>query len=183
MLAATIKATVFAVSLSLGWTNVLTAETTAVFVNRDALFTSSRLAASMLQPIRQQESDLFVENAKLIAELEDLELELTRVRDETQKDKFDQMAAEFDQRVKSIRSAQDAKEDELEQKKIAIRAAFFERIRPIVMQIMMEQGAEVLIDDRSILMTAPEIDVLAFTASNITTQVVTRIDQELREQE
>ena len=110
-------------------------------------------------------------------------MELTRVRDETQKDKFDQMAAEFDQRVKSIRSAQDAKEDELELKTIAIRAAFFERIRPIVLQIMMEQGAEVLIDDRSILMTAPEIDVLAFTASNITTQVVTRIDQELREQE
>jgi hypothetical protein len=61
------------------------------------------------------------------------------------------MADAFDTRVEAIRAAQEAKARDLSEQADAAQAQFFERVAPILLDIVRDRGAAVLMDSRAVL--------------------------------
>ena len=68
-------------------------------------------------------------------------------------------AEAFDEKVQGIRAAQDAKERALDDSLAAGRDNFFVAIRPILGQLMVENGAGAILDRRSVVLSVGRIDI------------------------
>lgn len=102
---------------------------------------------------------LATENRMIEAELTAEELELTERRADLPREEFSVLAAEFDTRVERIRSEQDAKERALNTAIEQARAQFFELAVPILLDIASDRGAAVIMDRRSVLLAADQVDI------------------------
>jgi hypothetical protein len=69
------------------------------------------------------------------------------------------MADAFDTRVEAIRAAQEAKARDLTEQADAAQAQFFERVAPILLDIVRDRNAAVLMDSRAVLLSADRVDV------------------------
>jgi hypothetical protein len=100
---------------------------------------------------RKASARLAAENRRIEAALTDEELELTQLRETTEADAFREMADAFDTRVEAIRAAQEAKARNLTEQADSAQAQFFERVAPILLDIVRDRGAAVLMDSRAVL--------------------------------
>lgn len=140
-------------------------------VDEERLFRGSRFGQRVQSEIDAASRALEEENAALLAELTAREEELTRLRDTLPPDEFRAAAEAFDQRADTIRQDQARKLARFSQFEEAERRRFFANTGTILQQVLEEEGAQVLIAARAIIIGVPELDM--------TEAAITAIDAEI----
>lgn len=142
-------------------------------IDADLLFSESRFGQRLTADIQAQSEELAAENRRIASELEAEERSLTERRAEMTPEAFRAEAEAFDARVQRIRQEQDAKERALGAQVQAAEEAFLTAVRPVLGQLMVERGAAVILDRRTVVLSVGAVD--------ITEPAVDRIDAEMGE--
>ena len=142
-------------------------------LNQDRLLSQTAYGARIQTELEAASRALAAENRRIEEQLTTEELELTELRRTLPADEFRELADEFDARVSEIRLAQDAKTRDLQAQAELARQRFFEASVPILLELVEERGAAVLMDSRTVLLSAGEVD--------ITEAAIARIDARLGE--
>lgn len=133
---------------------------TAILVlNQERLLQQTAYGRRLAAELEAASATLSAENRRIETQLTEEELELTRLRPTMEADAFREMADEFDQRVTAIRGAQDAKTRDLQAQADTAQQQFFEQSVPILLQLIDERDAAVLLDSRSVLLSAGSVDI------------------------
>lgn len=128
-------------------------------LNQERLLTDSLYGQRIQSEVEEVSSRLAAENRAIEAELTADELELTELRPTLDADAFRALADEFDERVEGIRAAQEAKARDLATQAERARQQFYDRATPILLEIVRDRGAAVLMDSRSVLLSAERVDI------------------------
>lgn len=142
-----------------------------VTIDRQSLFSDTKYGRRVVETVETERVRLAGETRKVEEALVKEERELTEKRDTLSPDEFRQLAKAFDEKVQALRSEGTEREQEFVRTLEREQAAFFDRIGPILGQLVRELGAVVILDRRAILLTTRNID--------ITKLAVERIDQVL----
>lgn len=142
-------------------------QTQILTVDIERLFAQSRFGQRVSQELRAEQEALSQENRRLAEALRAEELDLADRRPEMDPETFRAEAEAFDEKVVAIRAAQDARERDLEQAVTQSRETFFEATRPVLGQLMLDSGASVILDRRSVLVSLGAIDVTDAAISRI----------------
>lgn len=138
-------------------------------LNQDRLLNQTEYGQRIQREIEAASSALALQNRSIEAQLTAEELELTDRRAALPADEFRELADEFDNRVSGIRAAQDAKTRDLQAQADTARQRFFEETVPILLELVEARGAAVLLDSRTVLLSAGGVD--------ITDQAILAIDE------
>ena len=159
----------FWIALSFGFAHSASAQEAAtdgpapvvgiLVLNQERIFAQSLYGQRIQQELEAASARLAAENRRIEAELTEEELALTELRATTEADAFRELADAFDTRVETIRAEQEAKARDLTSQADAAQAQFFERVAPILLDIVRERNAAVLLDSRSVLLSADRVDV------------------------
>lgn len=128
-------------------------------LNQDRLLAQSEFGRRIQAELAAAADALTRENREIEARLTEEELGLTELRPTMPPADFALLAEEFDARVEGIRAAQDAKSRDLQAQAEAAQARFFELVTPILLDLVRARGASVLLDNRTVLLSAQGIDV------------------------
>ncbi|WP_246003726.1 OmpH family outer membrane protein [Histidinibacterium lentulum] len=142
-------------------------------IDADLLFSESLFGQRLTADIQASSEELATENRRIASELEAEERRLTERRGEMTPDAFRAEAEAFDARVQRIRQEQDAKERALGAQVQAAEDAFLNAVRPVLGQLMVERGAAVILDRRTVVLSVGAVD--------ITDAAIARIDAEMGE--
>lgn len=137
-------------------------------LDRDQLFASTLYGQRINRELEAASTAMAAETRAIEAALEAEEQELTAKRATTEPDAFRELASAFDAKVQSLRADRDAAEADLRDQIEAAQLAFFNRIGPILGQVVRDRGAVLIIDRRAVLLTAANVD--------ITDEAIGRID-------
>ncbi len=140
-------------------------------LNQDRLYTQSAFGKRVALEIAKRRAEITDENTKFEAELKAEELDLTHKRPTLDPVKFRKLADAFDAKVVKIRKDQATKGAELSHWADAERKRFFVRAFRILLGMAQELGAEVILDERSTIISSQDID--------LTSRAVKRVDKEL----
>ncbi len=128
-------------------------------LDQEALYNGSLAAERISEEIERRGDELAAENREIEARLVAEELELTEKRPTMDPEAFGQLADAFDEKVQRLRAEQDAKTRELQRLRDRERQTFLRRISPILGEIVRERGAVVVLDRRSVFLSAESIDI------------------------
>lgn len=128
-------------------------------LNQDRLLNQTAFGERIQTELEAASIALATENREIEAMLTEEELELTERRPTMVPDDFRALADEFDARVVAIRAAQDAKTRDLQTQTEAAQQRFFEETFPILLEIVEARGASVLLDSRTVLLSAGSVDI------------------------
>ncbi len=142
-------------------------------LNQDRLLSQTEFGQRIQREIEAASAALAAENRRIEAQLTEEELELTERRPTMPAEDFRVLADDFDLRVSGIRAAQDAKTRDLQSQADAARQTFFEEIVPVLLSLVEARGAAVLLDSRTVLLSAGSVD--------ITDDAIAAIDEALGE--
>lgn len=142
-----------------------------MILNQDRFFSDSLYGQRAQAELEQAGRALAAENREIEARLTEEELQLTEDRETLARDEFMVMAAEFDQRVETIRATQDAKTRALNAAAETAQRRFFNLAVPILLELVAERRAAVILDSRTVLLAADTVD--------ITDAAIARVDAEL----
>lgn len=140
-------------------------------IDPEGLFAQTTFGQRVSQDMVQRSENLAAENRRIESALTQEEQSLAERRPSMDPSVFRAEADVFDTKVQGIRTAQDAKERELQQILSSEQDAFLAAIQPVLGAIMVEYGAVVVVDRRSVFLSAGLVD--------ITDLAVARIDQTL----
>ena len=130
-----------------------------VVVDTERLFAESAYADRLRAAIEAEAAILRAENDDLVTALTAEERALTDRRPTMSPEAFRAEAEAFDAKVQRIRAERDAKEATLQQQRADIRVEFFDAIRPILGRLMVERGALVTLDSRSVVVAVRAVDL------------------------
>lgn len=142
-----------------------------VTIDRQQLFPGTAYGRRVLASVEAERKRLAEENRRVEAQLLQEERDLTKQRETLTPQAFRALATEFDERVRALRAEGTTREQEFVRIMESEQAAFFDRIGPILGQLLREIGAVVILDRRAILLTTQNVD--------ITARAVARIDEAL----
>ncbi len=128
-------------------------------LDQERLFEGSRAAARISAEIERRTNELTAENRRIEAELTEEELALTERRAALTPAEFRDLADAFHEKVQGIRAAQDAKARELQRMQEEERQSFLRQITPVLAEIVRERGAVLVVDRRSVILSAESIDI------------------------
>ena len=128
-------------------------------IDQERLLVETRLGASTLQALETRALALAAENKTIEADLIAEELELTEKRAELPAEEFRALANAFDERVQTLRAAQDEKERELNRAQEEARNAIVRDSADVISEIVRQRGALLVIDRRSVFLSAGSIDI------------------------
>lgn len=128
-------------------------------LDQERLFAESDFGRRIEAELQADGLILEAENRQIEATLEAEEKDLTARRAEMEPDAFRVLANEFDQKVQRIRSEQAAKARALGERTETAQRTFLDTARPVLEQFMLDAGAVVIIDPRSVVMSRAAIDV------------------------
>lgn len=148
-----------------------TAPAQVLIIDSERLYLESGYGRSIIDFIEEQAAALQAENDVIEDQLIQEERSLAERRADMPVDDFRAEATAFDEKVQQIRRARDAKIAQLEQTRLAGRDQFRDDVRGIVGRLMLERGAVVLLDRRTVF--------LAVGTADITAEAIARIDAEL----
>ncbi|WP_299359387.1 OmpH family outer membrane protein [uncultured Paracoccus sp.] len=111
------------------------------------------------------------ENDRLFAQLSAEEAALTEDRRTLPPDEFRARAAAFDERVTAMRRQREAASQQVAALAEAERAAFFAAAIPVIGALMRERGALLVLDPRTVLMSAESIDMTEATIARLDDQI------------
>jgi Skp family chaperone for outer membrane proteins len=135
------------------------APSAVLVLNQDRLLAQTEFGQRIQSELEAASTALAAENRRIEAQLTEEELQLTELRPTMEADAFRVLADEFDTRVRGIRAAQDAKARDLTAQAEAAQQRFFEEIVPVLLDLVRARGASVLIDSRTVLLSAGGIDI------------------------
>ncbi len=138
-----------------------------LLVDPDRLFRDSSLGQDLARTIEQERQRQEAETRRIEEELMAEELALTRERDTLDPVEFRARADAFDAKVEQLRRDRDQAEQDLVARIDATKAEFLQQIRPILVGIMRETGAQLILDRRVALMAATEIDITDLAIARI----------------
>lgn len=142
-----------------------------VTVDQEKMYSRSawgrRAGALVAERLRGVEA----ENDRLFADLSAEEADLTRQRATLPAEDFRARATAFDERVTTLRREREAASLEVAALAEAERNRFFAAAIPIIGSLMRERGAVVVLDPRTVLMSAEALDM--------TDAVIARLDQQI----
>ena len=142
-----------------------------LIVDYERLYLDSAYADRIRAGLDRDAEALKAENDRIVAALTEEERNLTLLRPTMTAEAFRVEAEAFDTRVQAIRRARDAKEIELQQARVAARDEFYAATREVIGELMLERGASIILDRRSVF--------LALAATDVTTEAIARIDAAL----
>lgn len=128
-------------------------------IDSDRVFLESAFGRRVAAEIEQRGADLASENRRIEAALEAEERELTDQRATTPADEFRTLADAFDTKVQEIRSAQAAKGRAINDALDKEREVFLTAAAPVLEQLMRNAGAAVILERRSVFVSANAIDI------------------------
>lgn len=134
-------------------------DTPIVVLNQERLLSQSLYGQRIQREVEAAGTALAAENRQIESRLTEEELALTERRAMMSPEAFRPIAEEFDTRVNGIRAAQEAKSRALQQQAEAAQQAFFEIAFPILIEVLRSRGASILMDNRSVLLSADGIDI------------------------
>lgn len=135
-------------------------DTSAILtVNQTRLFRETTLGRAMQATLNRRAEALSAENRVFEEELAAEELALTEERATLSPDAFRDLANAFDEKVVSIREAQDAKERALTEDADGLEERFQRQILPVLARLMSERGAVGLLDTRDMILAARTIEI------------------------
>lgn len=137
----------------------VTVQSPVLTIDSDRLFTETVLGQRLASDLRAETEALAAENRRIEAALTAEVESLTERRPGMEVEDFRAEADAFDERVQGIRRAQDAKERALQQAVQRAREALFEVAAPILGQLMVESGAAVVLERRSVFLSVSAIDI------------------------
>lgn len=130
-----------------------------VVLDRDALFSRSLFGQRVASDIEAASEALAAENRRIETDLEAEEQELTTRRDTMEMAAFRELAVAFDERVTTIRQTQDAKARAISQQTDRAQQTFLEQANPVLVQLARETGALVILDRRTVIASADQVDI------------------------
>ncbi|MEL7013870.1 MAG: OmpH family outer membrane protein [Pseudomonadota bacterium] len=139
-----------------------------VLIDPERLFEQTRLGRSIAQSVQQDRDALIAMNRQLEAELEAEEQALTAQREQSSPEAFRALADAFDEKVQQIRRDSERRARDLERSRERAPRDFLRQVEPILIDVMRDSGAVVVLDQRSVLLSADIID--------LTDLVIDRID-------
>lgn len=128
-------------------------------IDPERLYAESLFGQRVAAEIRADAEALDRENQRIEQALTEEERGLTLRRPTMPVEEFRAAAEDFDSRVQAIREAQDAKERSLQQAVNEGQAAFLEAATPILAEIMIDAGAAVILDRRSVFLGVGAVDI------------------------
>lgn len=128
-------------------------------IDSDRMFRASQTGQKINADLEERLDTLVAENRKIEGQLVAEEQALTDLRPTMNPTEFRNLADEFDQKVQGIRAAQDAKQRELQQARDAQSQTFIADVAPILSAIGRERGALVILERRSVFLSADTIDI------------------------
>lgn len=136
----------------------------------DRLFEQSAFGQRLSQELEEARAALAAENRAIEAELTEEEQTLTNTRDTMSAEDFRGLADAFDEKVQRLRREQDAKARALNQRGEDVRRVFLTTAEPVLNQLMIDAGAQVILERRTVFAVRQEIDITerAITAMNDT---------------
>lgn len=157
-------AALLAAVLLIGTTLTVSAQDTRdaspiMILNQEGLISQSLYGMRIAEEVEAATAALASENRRIEAQLSAEELGLTERRDTLAAAEFRVLADEFDVRVEGIRAAQLAKAQDIQMQAEAAQARFFELSFPLLLDIVRQRGAQVLLDSRTVLISASGIDI------------------------
>lgn len=128
-------------------------------IDSDRLFLESAWGQRLIAQVQADTEAFNAENRQLEAALTEEERSLTERRPTMEVEDFRAEAEAFDTKVQAIRAAQDAKQRNLQQTLNQGREGFLNEATPILARLMLESGAAVIVDRRSVILSAGAIDI------------------------
>jgi len=150
---------------------VQTAPSAVLTIDPERLFEETAFGRRVIAESERRAEELQAENRRIEAELTAEERDLTERRPEMGVEEFRVLADAFDAKVDRIRAEQDGKAREIQEIRETGQQDFFNRIGPILLTIVRERQAAILLDRRTVFLSAEAVD--------ITEQAVGRIDAEI----
>jgi Skp family chaperone for outer membrane proteins len=154
-----------------------TLQSPVLTVDSERLFADSAYGQGVAREIEARGAEIAAENRRMEAELAEEERALTERRAEMDAAAFRAAADAFDARVTRIRREQDAKARALGQRGEAARRAFFEAAQPVLQQIMIEAGAAVIVEQRSVFMSLEVIDITDIAIERLNATIAPEIPE------
>ncbi len=152
--------------------DVVAQETTPVLViDSERLFLSSEFGKRVASEIEARGSDLAAQNRQIEAELAATEQDLTERRATMSPEAFQPLADAFDTRVQETRQTQAAKSRALNAQLEQEREAFLQVAGPILEELMEQVGASVVLDRRTVFLSANSADITTAAISRINAQL------------
>lgn len=130
-----------------------------VIIDRQSLFSATQYGRRVLETVEKERVRLASETRKAEELLLEEERQLTQQKTELAPEDFRKLAKAFDEKVQSLRNEGSRREQTFVKRLEREQAAFFERIGPILGELVRELGAVVIIDRRAVLLTARNIDI------------------------
>ncbi|MFA9230679.1 MAG: OmpH family outer membrane protein [Microgenomates group bacterium] len=144
-----------------------------VVIEQGRLFSETAVGNAISKRFEQDLAALAAENQKIQDALADEEGQLTEKRLTMEPTAFRDLADAFDKKVEDLRAAQEAKSRNLTTQIEQERKRFFEKIAPLLGDLMVELGAVVILDKSTIVISLGSVD--------ITDQAIARIDSVLND--
>ena len=140
-------------------------------IDPDRLFAETAFGERVLRSIEERSTVLARENRRIEAELIAEERALTEQRASLSVAEFRALAEAFDEKVQRLREEQDAKTREIQGLRETEQQRFLGEIVPILSTLITERGASIVVDRRSVFLSASRVD--------ITDEAIRIIDAEL----
>lgn len=128
-------------------------------IELERLFAETGLGAESRARLEQRAREIQAENARIERDLIAEEQALTEQRASLPTEEFRALADAFHARVEQLRAEQDEKERQFNRQQSEAQAAFFEDIRSLLAEIMVEKGASVVLERRDVFLSADWIDI------------------------
>ena len=128
-------------------------------IDADRLFAETLFGARVRAEVTAAADALAAENRSIEAMLKDEVDRLTEGRATMDVETFRAEADAFDARVQAIRQEQDAKEADLTQALTDGREAFLAAATPVLGQLMIDNGAVVILDRRTVFLGVGLVDI------------------------
>lgn len=128
-------------------------------LDRDQLFAGTLYGQRVNRELEQASTAMAAETRAIEAALEAEEQALTEQRATMEPAAFRELAAAFDDKVQALRAEREAAQDDLLAQIEAAQSAFFNRIGPVLGQLVRERGAVLIVDRRAVLLAATNVDI------------------------
>lgn len=140
-------------------------------VNESRLYSNSAWGRRVQAELEQISHEVAAENDRLYDELAGEENALTELRQTLSPAEFRKRADAFDQRAQTMRAERLQVVRDLTERADTERRSFFDAAVPVFGQVMAERGAFVILDQRTVFVSADMIDV--------TDDLISRLDSEI----
>lgn len=130
-------------------------------IDSERLFLGSDFGKRIAREIEARGNDLSAENRSIEAELAEAEQDLTNRRAAMSPEEFRRLADAFDARVQETRQTQTAKSRALNVALEQEREAFLNAAGPVLEALMVEVGATVVLERRTVFISSNSSDITA----------------------